>query len=78
MARFRLRRLTEGFAWLDAATGIGFAAGSAAGGLAADAAGPRPAFLVAAAAALLAAGIATVGQRWLSSPVTTASGAAQP
>ena len=30
-----------------------------------------------AAAALLAAGIATVGQRWLSSPVTTASGAAQ-
>ena len=31
--------LTEGFAWLDAATGIGFAAGSSAGGLAADAVG---------------------------------------
>jgi len=69
--------LTEGFAWLDAATGIGFAAGSTAGGLAADAAGARPAFLVAAAAALLAAEVAMVGQRWLSSPVTTASGAAQ-
>src|SRR5262245_58708305 len=70
--------LTEGFAWLDAATGIGFAAGSTAGGLAADAAGPRPAFLIAAAAALLAAGTATLGRRSLSRPVTTASGAAQP
>src|SRR5262249_26226805 len=63
--------LTEGFAWLDAATGIGFAAGSTAGGLAADAAGPRPAFLLAAAAALLAAAIATLGRRSLTSPVTT-------
>ena len=70
--------LTEGFAWLDAATGIGFAAGSTAGGLAADAAGPRPAFLVVAAAALLAAAIATLGRRWLRSPVASASGAAHP
>jgi len=70
--------LTEGFAWLDAATRIGFAAGSSAGGLAADAAGPRPAFLVAAAAALLAAAIATLGQRWLRQRVTPAAGTAQP
>ena len=70
--------LTEGFAWLDAATGIGFAAGSTAGGLAADAAGARPAFLVVAAAALLAAAIATLGRRWLRSPVASASGAAHP
>lgn len=70
--------LTEGFAWLNAATGIGLASGSAAGGLAADAAGPRAAFLVAAAAALLAAAIAMLGQRWLHHPVTPAGGMAQP
>jgi predicted MFS family arabinose efflux permease len=64
--------LTEGFTWLNAATGIGLASGSAAGGLAADAVGPRAAFLVAAAAALLAAAIATLGQRWLHHPVTHA------
>ena len=68
--------LTAGFTWLDAATGIGFAAGSSAGGLAVDAVGTRPVFL--AAAALLAAVIATLSQRRLSSPVTSASGAAQP
>jgi len=57
--------LTEGFAWLDAAIGIGFAFGSSAGGLATDAVGARRAFLVGTAAALLAAGIATQGRRWL-------------
>jgi len=67
--------LTEGFARLNAATGIGLAPGYSIIGLAADAAGPRTTLL---AAALLAAGPATLGQRWLSSPVTSASDATQP
>jgi predicted MFS family arabinose efflux permease len=61
--------LTEGFTWLIAATGIGIAHGSSAGGLAADLVAARAAFLVAAAAALLAASIALMGRRWLHSPV---------
>jgi len=69
--------LTEGFAWLDAATGIGFASGSSAGGLAADLAGARPAFLVA-AAALLAAGIAALSRRTLRQRAAPAAGMAQP
>jgi MFS family permease len=64
--------LTEGFAWLIAATALGFAAGSTAGGLAVDAAGARTAFLVGAGAALLAAGIAVLGRRWLRDPVASA------
>ena len=48
------------------------------GGSAAAAAGPRTAFLAAAAAALPAAGPATLGQRRLTSPVTPASAAAEP
>jgi MFS family permease len=70
--------LTEGFAWLDAATGIGLAAGYSAGGLATAATGPRVAFLAAALAALLAAGIATLGRRWLRTPLIRASKTAQP
>jgi predicted MFS family arabinose efflux permease len=61
--------LTEEFTWLIAATGIGIADGSSAGGLAADLVAARAAFLVAAAAALLAASIALMGRRWLHSPV---------
>jgi len=64
--------LTEGFTWLIAATGIGMAAGSSAGGLAVDIAAARAAFLVAAAAALLAASIALLGRRWLRSPLPPA------
>jgi MFS family permease len=64
--------LTEGFAWLNAATGIGLAAGYSTGGLAVDAAGTRVAFLAAAAAALLATGTAALGQRWLHPSVTLA------
>jgi len=56
---------TEGFAWLDAATGLGLAAGYSAGGLATTAAGARAAFLAVTVAALLAATIATLGRHWL-------------
>lgn len=70
--------LTEGFTWLNAATAIGLAAGSSAGGLAVDAAGPRTAFLAAAAAGLLAAGIATLGRQWLHNPLTPAGEVTQP
>ena len=66
--------LTEGFARLNAATGIGLAPGYSIIGLAADAAGPRTTLPTAA----LLAGPATLGQRWLSSPVTSASDATQP
>jgi len=66
--------LTEGFTWLIAATGIGIAAGSPAGGLAVDLAAARAAFLAAAAAALLAASIALMGRRWLHSPVGASAG----
>jgi len=69
--------LTEGFAWLNAATGIGLAAGYSIGGRAVDAAGPRVAFLAAAAAALLATVTATLGQRWLH-PAVTPTGEAAP
>jgi MFS family permease len=64
--------LTEAFAWLDAATGIGLAAGYSAGGLATAAAGPRMTFLAAALAALLAAGVATLGRRRLRAPLSPA------
>jgi predicted MFS family arabinose efflux permease len=70
--------LTEGFTWLNAATAVGLAAGSSAGGLAVDAAGPRTAFLAAAAAGLLAAAIATLGRHWLHNPLTPAGEVAQP
>jgi MFS family permease len=70
--------LTEGFAWLNAATGIGLACGYSAGGLAVDATGARVAFLAGSAAALLAAGTALLGRRWLHPPVTLAGEAAQP
>jgi predicted MFS family arabinose efflux permease len=66
--------LTEGFTWLIAATGIGIAAGSPAGGLAVDLAAARAAFLAAAAAAPLAASIALMGRRWLHSPVGASAG----
>jgi uncharacterized membrane protein YedE/YeeE len=52
----------------NAATWTGLASGYPIGALAADAAGLRTAFLVAAAAALPAARFATLGQRWLNSP----------
>jgi len=64
--------LTEGFAWLDGATGIGLAAGYAAGGLATAAASPRVAFLAAALAALLVAGFAALGRRRLQTPLSPA------
>jgi MFS family permease len=70
--------LTEGFTWLSAAIAIGLAAGSSAGGLAVDAAGPRTAFLTAGTAGLLAAGIATLGRDWLRSPLTPPGEVAQP
>ena len=47
-------------------------AGSTADGLAVDAAGARTAFLAGAGAALLAAGIAVLGCRWLRDPVASA------
>jgi len=49
--------LTEAFAWLSTAIGIGIAAGSSAAGVVIDAAGPSAGFAVAAAACLLAAGV---------------------
>jgi hypothetical protein len=63
--------LTAGFAWLNAATGIGLRSGCSISGLPGGAVGQRTAFL-------LAAAFATLGQRWLSNPVTSASSAAQP
>jgi MFS family permease len=70
--------LTEGFTWLSAAIAIGLAAGSSAGGLAVDAAGPRTAFLTAATAGLLAAGIGTLGRHWLHNPLIPPGELAQP
>lgn len=58
-----MRAMTEGFAWLIAAIGIGLAVGASVGGFAVDFAGARATFLVAAAAAMLAAWIALLGRR---------------
>ncbi len=60
--------LTEGFTWLIAAAGIGIAAGTSAGGFTADHVAARAAFLIATAAALLAASIAAAGRHWLRGP----------
>lgn len=64
-------RLTEGFAWLTAATGLGIAVGSSLAGQLIDAYGPNQAFLLTTAAATTATLIALAGRRWLSAAQTT-------
>jgi predicted MFS family arabinose efflux permease len=59
-------RLTEGFAWLTAATGLGIAVGSSLAGQLIDAYGANHAFLLTTAAATTGTLIAFAGRRWLS------------
>jgi predicted MFS family arabinose efflux permease len=65
--------LTEAFAWLSAAIGIGIAAGSSAAGIVIDAAGPSAGFAVAAAAGLLAAAVTATRRASLAPPGTVPS-----
>jgi len=58
--------LTEGFAWLTAATGLGIALGSSLAGPLIDAYGPNQALLLTTAAAAAAATAAALGRTWLS------------
>ena len=58
-------RLTEGFAWLTAATGLGIALGSSLAGQLIDAFGPNHVFLLTTAAATTGTLIAVGGRRWL-------------
>jgi MFS family permease len=59
-------RLTEGFAWLTAAIGLGIAVGAALAGQLIDAYGPNHAFLLTTGAAATGTLIALIGRRWLS------------
>jgi MFS family permease len=57
--------LTEGFAWLSTALGVGLAIGLAVAGHVVDATSGHRAFVVAIAASLLAAVVLAAGWRWL-------------
>ena len=57
--------LTEGFAWLTAATGLGIAIGSSLAGPLIDAYGPSRALLLTTAATVTATLLAVAGRGWL-------------
>jgi predicted MFS family arabinose efflux permease len=65
--------LTEAFAWLSTAIGVGLAAGSSAAGVVIDAASPSAGFAVAAAAGLLAAAVTAARRASLATPGTVPS-----